>query len=215
MRVGKVVKADSVIRVSLPPGDAMCFFSLLSSSRKLLLLSSLLFYHVYFSSCVNQEGLSLLEAKRGLIDPAKSLADWKEGDPTPCNWTGVSCIGPTVTSLDLTNLSLLGPFPSSLCNLPKLTFLSLSLNYINSSLNESSLQLCQSLTHLDLSQNFLVGLLPDALDELPSLVHLDLSGNDFSGLIPLSFDKFSKIERLSLVGNLLNSIDVHTIGVLN
>jgi Leucine-rich repeat (LRR) protein len=189
--------------------------------RNLLLLSLLLICSVHLSFCVNQEGLFLLEAKRGLVDTTNSTADWKERDPTPCNWTGVSCTGPTITSIDLTNLNLLGPFPSSLCHLANLTSLSLASNYINSTLNSSSLQLCQSLTHLDLSQNLLVGLLPDALAELPSLVHLDLSGNSFSGSIPPSFGKFPKIERLSLVANLLSGTvpaflgDLPTLRTLN
>ncbi|KAJ1685012.1 hypothetical protein LUZ63_016402 [Rhynchospora breviuscula] len=189
--------------------------------RNLLLLTFLLFCSIPLSFSLTQEGLYLLEAKRGLVDTVNSLADWNEHDSTPCNWTHVSCVGPSVVSLDFANLNLLGPFPPSLCQLPNLTFLSFTYNYINSTLNSSSLKLCQSLSHLDLSYNYLVGPLPDSLAELPSLVHLDLSGNNFSGSIPPSFGKFPKIQRLSLVSNLLTGTvpaflgDLSTIRHLN
>ncbi|XP_020575152.1 receptor-like protein kinase HSL1 [Phalaenopsis equestris] len=173
----------------------------------LLAATALLSLHLSpLASSLNQEGLYLLEAKRGLSDPDSALANWNSRDATPCNWTGILCSSSSsVTSLNLANLNLAGPFPSSLCSLPNLSFISLSLNYINSSLPSSSLLPCTSLTHLDLSQNLLVGVLPDSLPSLPSLLYLDLSGNNFSGAIPSSFSLFPSLQVLSLTGNLLNA----------
>ncbi|KAJ3692293.1 hypothetical protein LUZ60_012643 [Juncus effusus] len=171
----------------------------------LLLLLLLNLTHLTFS--INQEGLYLLKAKNNLDDPQNALADWNSGDSTPCNWTGIHCSvspNPTVVSIDLTNLDLMGPFPHSLCLLPNLSFLSLSLNNINSSLSSSSLASCLTLSHLDLSGNLLVGPLPDSLADLPSLTYLDLSGNNISGPIPASFGRFKHLESLSLVNNLLS-----------
>ncbi|KAG6477102.1 receptor-like protein kinase HSL1 [Zingiber officinale] len=156
-----------------------------------------------FCSSLNHEGGLLLDAKTGLEDPSNELSNWDAGDATPCHWTGVACSGDTVTAVDLANLGLVGPFPAALCRLPNLAFLSLSYNYINSSLSDSALAPCAALAHLDLSQNVLVGRLPDALAALPSLAYLDLSGNNFSGEIPLSFGLFPRIRALSLVANLL------------
>ncbi|XP_072984556.1 uncharacterized protein [Typha latifolia] len=175
--------------------------------RALILLSLVLSLTTpYLSLSLNQEGLYLLDAKLHLDVPSESLSDWNSRDPTPCNWTGVSCSSSSasVTSVDLAILNLRGPFPPSLCRLPNLSFLSLSLNYINSSLSPSSLSSCLSLTHLDLSQNLLVGPLPSSLASLPSLLYLDLGGNNFSGVIPPSFAQFPKIQVLSLVANLLS-----------
>ncbi|KAG0462847.1 hypothetical protein HPP92_021323 [Vanilla planifolia] len=159
---------------------------------------------------LNQEGGFLLKAKLGLEDPNNFLADWNPEDSFPCGWTGIKCSpssdasgNPTVTSVDLTNFDLKGPFPSDLCSLPNLSFLSLSLNYINSSLSDVSLQLCSALTHLDLSQNFLVGELP-SFTSLRLLRDLDLASNNFSGAIPPSFALFPSLETLSLTANLLN-----------
>ncbi|URE42218.1 Leucine rich repeat N-terminal domain [Musa troglodytarum] len=166
-----------------------------------------LFQLCRLSLSLNQEGLYLLQARRGLEDPNNALSDWNPRDSTPCNWTGITCssAGATVTSVDLTGLGLTGPFPASFCRLPNLAFLSLSLNNINSSLPDSAVAPCAALAHLDLSQNLLVGPLPDALAALPSLAHVDLTGNNFSGPIPPSFGRFPVIQDLSLVANLLTS----------
>ncbi|XP_008789980.1 receptor-like protein kinase HSL1 [Phoenix dactylifera] len=165
---------------------------------------------LHTSLALNQEGLLLLRAKRGLDDPLNSLSDWDPRDPTPCNWTGVSCRPSsgggtaTVSAVSLPSLGLSGPFPSPLCHLPNLSFLSLASNSLNSSLPSSSLLPCPSLSHLDLSQNLLVGPLPTSLPLLPFLSYLDLSGNNFSGDIPLSFATFPRLQTLSLVANLLS-----------
>lgn len=172
----------------------------MATATALLLL--LLFVHS--SLALNQEGLLLLQAKHGLDDPLHSLSDWDPRDPTPCNWTGVSCSSATVVAVSLPALGLSGPFPSSLCLLPNLSFVSLAYNFINSSLSSSSLLPCPSLSHLDLSQNLLVGPLPTSLSLLPFLSFLDLSGNNFSGDIPRSFAAFPRLQYLSLVGNLLS-----------
>ncbi|CAL9093869.1 unnamed protein product [Musa acuminata var. zebrina] len=158
-----------------------------------------------FSLSLNQEGRYLLEAERGLVDPSGALSDWNPRDSTPCNWTGITCSDGTVTAVDLTDRGLIGPFPASLCRLPNLAFLSLSANYINSSLPDSAVVPCDALAHLDLSQNLLVGSLPDALAALPALTYLDLTGNNFTGPIPPSFGRFPRIRALSLVANLLTS----------
>ncbi|KAL3613872.1 hypothetical protein CASFOL_041946 [Castilleja foliolosa] len=65
----------------------------------------------------------------------------------------------------LSDASLFGPFPVVLCRLPSLAKLSLSYNYINDSL-PPSISACRSLVYLDLSENLLVGNIPDSLSDL-------------------------------------------------
>ncbi|XP_072967259.1 uncharacterized protein [Typha angustifolia] len=170
-----------------------------------LLLAILFSFLPNLALSLNQEGLYLLMAKRKLDDPTNSLSNWNPRDPTPCNWTGVTCNSPdSITSLDLSNLNIYGPFPPSLCLLPNLSVLSLSYNNFNSSISPSSLLPCSSLTHLDLSQNLFVGPLPSTLPSLPLLSYLDLSGNNFSGDVPISYAHFQNLKSLSLVSNLLS-----------
>ncbi|XP_065016800.1 receptor-like protein kinase HSL1 [Musa acuminata AAA Group] len=173
-----------------------------------VVLAVVCFYGLQLACSLNQEGLYLLEARRGLVDRSDALSSWDARDATPCAWKGVTCSSadpPVVTAVNLSGLDLEGPFPSSLCRLPSLTFLSLSSNYINSSLTDADIAGCVALSDLDLSQNNLVGLLPDALAALPRLTHLVITGNNFSGAIPPSFGHFLRIETLSLVSNLLTS----------
>ncbi|MED6137317.1 hypothetical protein PIB30_063871 [Stylosanthes scabra] len=155
---------------------------------------------------LNQEGLFLLQAKNQLL-PSSSLPlqNWNPRDSTPCNWPHVTCHPNTshVISLSLSDLSLSGPFPDSLCRLPSLTSLSLDNNLLISPL-PSTLSLCTSLTHLNLSQNLFTGPLPSFLSSLPSLLHLDLSFNNFSSSIPPSFSLFPNLRSLDLSANLLN-----------
>ncbi|KAL6546570.1 Serine/threonine-protein kinase hsl1 [Orobanche minor] len=158
-----------------------------------------------FILCLNQEGFYLQRAKLGFDDPNGVLSDWNAYDETPCDWNGVVCDSAhgSVLSLDLSSSSLSGPFPFIICRLKSLSFVSFYDNFINSTLLEDDLALCQSLDHLDLAQNYLTGKLPRRLADLPNLKHLDLTGNNFSGGIPDSFGTFQKLEVLSLVENLL------------
>ncbi|KAK8551513.1 hypothetical protein V6N13_119971 [Hibiscus sabdariffa] len=171
-----------------------------------LFLSFLLFTFPSPSLSLNQEGLYLLQVKASISDPDSALSSWNPRDPTPCNWRGVSCDSATgsVTSLDLSNANVGGPFPTLLCRLQNLSFINLFYNNINSTI-PSDLSTCQNLVHLDLSQNLLTGELPHTLADLPNLKYLDLTGNNISGDFPDSFGRFQKLEVLSLVYNLLDA----------
>ncbi|PPD75065.1 hypothetical protein GOBAR_DD27998 [Gossypium barbadense] len=127
-----------------------------------------------------------------------ALSSWNPRHPTPCNWRGVSCDAATasVTSLDLSNANLAGPFPSFLCRLQNLSYISFYFNNINSTIPDIST--CRNLVHLDLSQNLLTGELPHTLADLLNLKYLDLTGNNISGDFPASFGRFQKLETLHL-----------------
>ncbi|KAK9047753.1 hypothetical protein V6N11_053589 [Hibiscus sabdariffa] len=170
----------------------------------LLFLSFVFFTSPSPSLSLNQEGLYLLQVKASLSDPDSALSSWNPRDPTPCNWRGVSCDSATasVTSLDLSNANVAGPFPSALCRLQNLTSINLFYN-INSTI-PSDISTCQNLVHLVLAQNLLTGELPNTLADLPNLKYLDLTGNNISGDFPDSFGRFQKLEVLSLVYNLLD-----------
>ncbi|XWS12596.1 hypothetical protein CRYUN_Cryun37aG0103700 [Craigia yunnanensis] len=171
----------------------------------LLFLSFLFFTFPPPSLSLNQEGLYIIQVKASLSDPDSTFSSWNPRDPTPCNWRGVSCDSATssVTSLDLSNTNLAGPFPSLLCRLQNLSLINFYNNNINSTI-PSDISTCQNLIHLDLSQNLITGELPHTLADLPNLKYLDLTGNNLSGGFPASFGRFQKLEVLSLVYNLLD-----------
>ncbi|KAA8526338.1 hypothetical protein F0562_008459 [Nyssa sinensis] len=154
---------------------------------------------------LNQEGLYLQRVKLGLSDPNGVLSDWNDRDDTPCNWTGITCDSVTrsVTTVNLSNAGLAGPFPTFLCRLPSLSTISLPNNSINSSLT-LRISTCQNLTYLDLAMNLLVGPIPQTLPDIPNLTSLNLSMNSLTGDIPNSFGLFRRLETLILTANLLN-----------
>lgn len=122
---------------------------------------------------LNQDGLYLQRLKHSLSSSDQGVfSSWSENDPTPCNWTGVTCNGagdsPSVVAVNLSGSSLAGPFPGFICHLTSLSSLSLSNNMINSTL-PLSISECRSLTYLDLSQNLLGGTIPDTISDLPHL----------------------------------------------
>lgn len=170
-------------------------------------LCFVLLFLMPFGLCLNQEGLYLQQLKLGFDDPDGFFSDWDDtaGD-TPCHWSGVTCSEPGsgfVVAVDLSNANVAGPFPSVLCRLTGLKFISLYNNSINGTLSDD-LSTCRSLVHLNLAQNLLTGTLPHSLSELPELKYLDLTGNNFSGDIPTSFGLFQKLEVISLVDNLID-----------
>ncbi|XP_059284478.1 receptor-like protein kinase HSL1 [Lycium ferocissimum] len=156
---------------------------------------------------LNQESLYLHTIKHQFHDPDNVLSNWNihnNNSHSPCNWFGIKCnpITHSVTSINLSNTNISGPFPSLLCRLKNINYISFYNNNINSTL-PNQLSTCQSLVHLDLAQNLLVGTLPASLTELPNLKYLDLTGNNFTGEIPASFGNFQELEVLGLVDNLL------------
>ncbi|CAO2175252.1 unnamed protein product [Urochloa humidicola] len=172
-----------------------------NAAHPLLLLLLLL---LPSAQALNQDGQSLLDAKRALSVPAGALSDWNPRDATPCNWTGVTCDAAAVTAISLPALNLAGPFPAALCRIPRLRSLDLSDNYIGPGGLAAAVPRCKALQRLDLSVNSFVGPLPgDALADLPDLLYLNLQSNNFSGPIPDSFARFPKLQSLSLVNNLL------------
>ncbi|XP_016170600.1 receptor-like protein kinase HSL1 [Arachis ipaensis] len=175
----------------------------------------LLFFFFFFfvtpTLSLNQEGLLLLEAKNQLLpSSSSSLADWNPRDPTPCNWTCVTCNPNTshVISLSLSSLSLSGPIPSSLCRLPSsLLHLDLSFNNFSASI-PPSFSLFPNLRSLNLVENLLNGTIPSFLTNLTTLTFLHLSYNPFlPAPLPSEFGNMTNLQDLSLSGcNLLGPI---------
>ncbi|WZZ24653.1 hypothetical protein YC2023_008054 [Brassica napus] len=172
----------------------------------LILLLLLCLSSTYLCLSLNHDATILRQAKLGLSDPAQSLSSWSENDVTPCHWRGITCDATSaVFSVNLSSFMLVGPFPSILCRLPSLSFLSLYNNSINGSLSGDDFASCRNLIHLNLSENLLVGSIPESLPfKLPNLRRFGISGNNLSDTIPASFGEFRKLEKLNLAGNLLS-----------
>ncbi|KAF9624695.1 hypothetical protein IFM89_012988 [Coptis chinensis] len=125
--------------------------------------------------------------KDSLKDPLSVLhSSWNFGNTTAgflCKFVGVSCWNDQenrLIALELRSFELGGEVPASL-------------------------QFCQSLQTLDLSDNALSGSIPSQLCKwLPFLVRIDLSKNQFTGSIPVELVDCKFLNSLSLGGNRLS-----------
>ncbi|XP_037467659.1 receptor protein kinase-like protein ZAR1 [Triticum dicoccoides] len=154
------------------------------------------------AAALNTDGLALLALKFAVTDdPGSGLDTWRDADPDPCGWAGVTCVdggGGRVAGVELANLSLAGYLPSELSLLSELETLSLPSNRLSGQI-PVAISALQKLTTLDLAHNFLSGQIPAGIGRLASLSRLDLSSNQLNGTLPPSI---AELPRLSGVLNL-------------
>ncbi|KAF7095282.1 hypothetical protein CFC21_097487 [Triticum aestivum] len=154
------------------------------------------------AAALNTDGLALLALKFAVTDdPGSGLDTWRDADPDPCGWAGVTCVdggGGRVAGVELANLSLAGYLPSELSLLSELETLALPSNRLSGQI-PVAISALQKLTTLDLAHNFLSGQIPAGIGRLASLSRLDLSSNQLNGTLPPSI---AGLPRLSGVLNL-------------
>ncbi|KAF8010644.1 hypothetical protein BT93_J1328 [Corymbia citriodora subsp. variegata] len=153
-----------------------------SSDLIILLLAAWLVSAV---AVVEDDVKCLQGVKASLGDPQGKLSSWRfASSPVGfiCKFVGVSCWNDRedrVLSLELRGMDLTGQIPESL-------------------------QYCQNLQTLDLSNNGLSGIIPPQICTwLPYLVTLDLSSNGLSGSIPPELVNCTYLNNLVLSNNRL------------
>jgi hypothetical protein len=158
------------------------------------------------------EGKALLA---GLVFADGPPAGWAAG-ADPCagaSWTGVTCAGGRVTTVDLHGReagtsawrSALGPLAlgASLGNLTALQTLSLSDTRLSGTL-PGWLGNLTAVRRLDLHGTWLSGTLPGSLANLTALQNLYLLGTQISGTLPSYVGNFTALEGLDLPGTRLS-----------
>ncbi|PNX77460.1 receptor protein kinase-like protein, partial [Trifolium pratense] len=103
-------------------------------------------------------------------------------------------------SLTIRSISMGGTIPKEIGLLSKLTHLDLSDNYLVGEI-PPSLGGLRQLKYLDISNNILRGSIPLELGFLKNLTALDLSYNRFKGEIPSSLGNLEKLVYLNISGN--------------
>jgi len=96
---------------------------------------------------------------------------------------------------------LSGSIPSSIGNLTKLQFFSLTSNKVNGSI-PSWIGNVVNLRVLGLRTNLLTGPIPPEIGNLVNLTNLDLSNNQLSGPIPSSIGKLTKLQDFGVTNNI-------------
>lgn len=164
----------------------MCIPKLILSFL-LLVTTSSTSLTVSASKCSSRDRKVLLAIYAHFGSPA-ALSGWRAPGVACCDWPGVGCgvKSNRVTSLSLDKLNISGTIPPAIGNLPQLS--SLGLTHLPKLVGDipSTITQLQKLTFLSLSHNSLSGPIPDYLSQLKSLTFLDLSYNSFSGSIPPS-----------------------------
>ncbi|CAL5210888.1 unnamed protein product [Lathyrus oleraceus] len=107
--------------------------------------------------------------------------------------------------LSLSNNTIHGNIPISLCNAPNLQVLDISINNISGTIPSCLMTMTQTLVVLNLRMNNLIGTIPDVFPPSCALRTLDLQKNNLDGQIPKSLANCSTMEVLDLANN--NIID--------
>ncbi|PON50617.1 Tyrosine-protein kinase [Parasponia andersonii] len=157
------------------------------------------------------DGLSLLSLKSAIDQPSagEAFPDWNEDDPTPCRWSGISCMNvsgfpdPRVVGIAISGRNIRGYIPSELGTLVFLRRLNLHSNNFYGSIPVQLFN-ATSLHSLFLYGNNLSGPVPPAICTLPRIQNIDLSNNSLTGEIPGELEKCKQLQRLILARNKLS-----------
>ncbi|KAL5059440.1 hypothetical protein RYX36_031044, partial [Vicia faba] len=160
---------------------------------------------VLFSSILISQSLALtrppevwvLRDLYQALNYSNVLRGWNGSDPCGESWTGVTCSGSSVIRLQIQGLNLTG----SLCRLYLLRNLKKLDVSSNNIVGEMPFGLPPSVTHMNLSHNFLIGPIGDVFTGLDNLKEMDLSYNNFSEDLPRSFGSLTNLARLFLQNN--------------
>ncbi|KAM6562502.1 hypothetical protein CsatB_022500 [Cannabis sativa] len=154
------------------------------------------------------DGLSLLSLKSAVDQKSagEAFSDWNEDDPTPCHWSGISCMNvsgfpdPRVVGIAISGKNLRGYIPSELGTLVYLRRLNLHSNKFYGSVPVQLFN-ATSLHSIFLYGNNLSGPVPPSICTLPRIQNLDLSNNSITGEIPEELKKCTQLQRLILARN--------------
>ncbi|GLT82348.1 hypothetical protein SLE2022_007340 [Rubroshorea leprosula] len=125
------------------------------------------------------------------------------------NWLQLVNKLPHLTTLRLNSCNLLDVTPQPLPmnnSSTSLAVLELYDNNLTATMFQWLFNFSNSLVHLDLSDNQLQGLIPEAFGDMIFLEELDLWGNQFEGGIQKSFGNMCKLRRLDLSYNNLKGM---------
>ncbi|WOH09456.1 hypothetical protein DCAR_0728913 [Daucus carota subsp. sativus] len=175
--------------------------------------------------CIEKEKKALLVLKDGVLGAHRhyGLHSWKKEEEDCCLWKGVGCDNHTchVTRLHLS--SLIAPsyvnttsvgISRSLLDLPYLSYLDLSRNFLGGTTIPRSIGSLTNLVHLDLSVSHIWGSISDHIGNLSNLQYLNLSFNDVDGPIPKFIGSLHNLRYLDLSQSYFSGAIPHELGNL-
>jgi hypothetical protein len=128
---------------------------------------------------------------------------------SPCDWYGIRCLGDgrdeTLSSLDLENNNLIGPFPKEMSRLTHLRNLNLQSNHITGSMPHDFWRNMTNIRFVKLANNKINGTLPEVVDvdDIFEIHYFDISSNLFEGKVPLEFSDYPNLRHFDISNNRL------------
>ncbi|KAJ0809679.1 putative protein kinase RLK-Pelle-LRR-XI-1 family [Helianthus annuus] len=175
-------------------------------------IMNLLFYIAFVSllplkttSTSRTQAEALIKWKHTLSSSPSLMNSWSSRNiQNLCNWTGITCNeGGVVSKISLPNSSISGTLTSfQFSSFPNLTHFDLNNNQV-SGVIPSAIRNLSSIVYLDLSSNRLEGEIPHEIGRLTELRYLDLNDNSLTGAIPVQISNLQKVWYLNLGGNYL------------
>ncbi|XP_059446714.1 receptor-like protein 7 [Corylus avellana] len=120
----------------------------------------------------------------------------------------------SVISYSVSNNNLTGEIPHLMCNLSSIAFLDLSSNYLSGLLPQCLGNLSDSLVFLNLHDNNFHGTIPQIFVEGNKLRMIDFSQNRLQGGLPRSLANCTMLEALNLGHNQMNDTFPFWLGIL-
>ncbi|KAJ4843232.1 hypothetical protein Tsubulata_008737 [Turnera subulata] len=153
----------------------------------------------------------LRSVQHSLIDPHGYLnSSWNFGNKSEgaiCTFLGVECWHPDenrVLNLRLSDMGLKGKFPLGLNMCTSITGVDLSSNSLSGSIPDNISHIIGFVTTLDLSSNSFSGEIPVDLANCTYLNTLKLDHNQLSGQIPPQLGFLNRLKTFSVANNLLS-----------
>ncbi|XP_050373443.1 leucine-rich repeat receptor-like serine/threonine-protein kinase At2g14510 [Argentina anserina] len=147
---------------------------------------------------LTRDVIALEKIKESLENPPPN---WN-GDPClprQYTWTGITCSGVRVISLNLTNMGLSGSLPPNIANMTALSDIWLGNNNLSGPIPDlSSLKILETL-HLE--DNQFSGVIPSSLGNIDSLRELFLQNNNLTGQVPSNLTGKSGLNLRTSPGN--------------
>ncbi|XP_059459304.1 probable LRR receptor-like serine/threonine-protein kinase At3g47570 [Corylus avellana] len=146
--------------------------------------------------------LALLKFKEMITnDPFNIVTSWNNSIHF-CNWHGITCgrKHQRVTALDLHGYTLSGSISPYIGNLSFLRLVNLSDNFLHGVIPKQVTHLLR-LQHLNLSINSLTGEIPSNFTNCPQLRFLDFQRNNLTGNIPVGLGFLKRLVRLDVSSN--------------
>ncbi|GLJ14427.1 hypothetical protein SUGI_0233210 [Cryptomeria japonica] len=174
---------------------------------KLLVLWVFCFCFDLHNASVDPEDIACLSGVMNSIqDPAQKLRQWtKQKLQSPCNGTfseleGVTCNNERVYKLSFAGFGLTGSISPFISNCTNLQSLDLSANFL-SGVIPTEAQFLVNLAVLNLSVNQLSGSIPPQLAACAYLNVIDLHNNKLSGLIPPQLGLLARLSTFDVSHN--------------